>query len=373
MFKRLTPECVRKIPFQSSNEEIKLLQEQWQDYAKKITPYPANFSGQGIVMCAGGMKYFTCAWVSLHMLRKKGCTLPVEIWYNGTELSREIIYELEKTEGVKCRNCVDYSTESVDGFMMKPFAILNSSFKHVLYLDADNNCMTDPSFLFDSEEYKEYGAVFWPDLWTTENTNPIWKIIGSEDFDSIEQESGQILINKEMCWKELNLCLYFNLNNDYYYKILMGDKDTFKFAWMALRSPYYMMSTSVGFCGLNDADKGFFGLSMVQHDFNGNIIFLHRNLIKWDITLNDELVWQDIRRFTPGTKNRIYVEKLLSVSNYQHPTVDIMGDVETSSFKEMFGDYESECQDVLKKLRKTDFYNQFLFYTYLVYFRAGYK
>ena len=55
-------------------------------------PYPTErFAGRGIVICAGGTKYFTCAWVCASMLRRAGCELPIEFWYLGDyELNAEM-------------------------------------------------------------------------------------------------------------------------------------------------------------------------------------------------------------------------------------------------------------------------------------------
>lgn len=39
-----------------------------------------------------------------------------------------------------------------------------SSFSEILYLDSDNLVVRDPTFLFDSPVYKQYGIVLWPDL-----------------------------------------------------------------------------------------------------------------------------------------------------------------------------------------------------------------
>jgi hypothetical protein len=36
----------------------------------------------------------------------------------------------------------------------------------VLYLDADNFVLRDPSALFDTQEYKSTAAIFWPDFWS---------------------------------------------------------------------------------------------------------------------------------------------------------------------------------------------------------------
>ena len=54
------------------------------------------------------------------------------------------------------------------------------------------------------------------------------------------QESGQLLIDKLQHWKPLLLATHFNLESDQYYKMLQGDKDTFQFAWRALKAPSMM-------------------------------------------------------------------------------------------------------------------------------------
>ena len=368
-----SPDGVRTVDFQADTGFIKKLKIEWQDFAAQIPPYPDHFQGKGIVICAGGLKYFTCAWINISLLRMHGCTLPIEVWYTEKELTTEIIEALSKLN-VTCKNANDYSSSDLRGYILKPFAILHSDFKEVLYLDADNNPTIDPTYLFDSQEYRECGAVFWPDFWTTSPDNPIWEIVGSDNFHSIEQESGQILINKEKCWKELQLCLYFNINRDYYYKMLMGDKDTFKFAWLALQSRYHMISTPVGSCGYTSKDHdSFFGLSMVQHDFNGNIIFVHRNLLKWDLTQDGERIWREVKRFKNGVSNKVFTTRYIHMGNGQNFLVsDIGGEIESACFDELLGDFELKCLEVLSKLRNTDFYTRFLLHTYFIYFKPGY-
>lgn len=365
-------DCIRKNDFQADTALINLLKTQWQDYINTISPYPGGFHGKGIVICAGGAAYLTCAWINITMLRMNGCTLPIEVWYNTNELNDEVIAALAEL-GVKCENISKYTDSDIQDIAIKPFAILHSSFREVMFLDADNNCMADPTYLFDSEQYRLYGTIFWPDFWTTEHTNPIWEITGSADFDSIEQESGQIVINKEMCWKELNLCLYFNLNREYYYEMLLGDKDTFKFAWLALGTKYNMIETHVGFCGFEEPGKGFYGLTMVQHDFNGDIVFMHRNWFKWDITKDDESVWYIIKRFKPTAKIRTFSFNYLEAGTFRREFWDIQGDVETLSFQKLFGDYEYRCLGILKDFRSSDLYSRFLLHIYFAYFRPGYS
>ena len=49
--------------------------------------YPSErFAGRGIVVCAGGSRVFTNAYVLLSLLRRTlNCTLPIEVWHFGAE------------------------------------------------------------------------------------------------------------------------------------------------------------------------------------------------------------------------------------------------------------------------------------------------
>ncbi|RZK02382.1 MAG: hypothetical protein EOO43_23420, partial [Flavobacterium sp.] len=275
-----------------NEDQILAFQNDWKRYVSQKKHYKGQNLGQGkgIVITAGGLKYFTTTYVLIHTLRSMGCLLPIEVWYHGDELTRSMCKILEKLE-VRCLNTKDYIHTPPSGFLMKPLAIMYSNFREVLFLDADNNCIKDPTYLFHDGNYEKYGCMFWPDYWRTSPSNPIWSILEIECNNSPEQESGQILVNKSRCWDQLQLCLYFNMKGMDYYKLLYGDKDTFRFAWLALKSPYYMIPFDTGSCGVMH-ESSFYGNTMVQHDAQGEIIFLHRNLLKWDITCPDERGWK---------------------------------------------------------------------------------
>src|SRR5262245_28925793 len=51
-----------------------------------------RFDGRGIVICAGGQRYFTCAWVLISILRRVHRTaLPIQVWHLGRrEMSEEM-------------------------------------------------------------------------------------------------------------------------------------------------------------------------------------------------------------------------------------------------------------------------------------------
>ncbi|WPQ62317.1 hypothetical protein SIO70_28565 [Chitinophaga sancti] len=368
-----TENLVRQNSYRSDEHTIALLRKGWQEHIETIPPYPGHFEGKGIVICAGGITYMTCAWVNVSMLRMTGCTLPVEIWYTGAELNPETISAFSQL-GVECKNSLDYISSDIKGLSLKPFAIMHSSFKEVLFLDADNNCVKDPAYLFHDILYQAYGTIFWPDFWITEQINPIWQIIGSTDYQSTEMESGQILINKEKCWRELNLCMYFNQKREHYYEFLLGDKDTFKFAWIALGTPYNMISRCVGTLGFEGSRKGLvYGLTMVQHDTAEDILFLHRNWLKWDITKEDEPVWGKIKRYTPDAMDRRCMMNVLTIGGEKKAFWDLIGDVEILDFKEQFGDYELRCLDILRTLRNYKFYSRYLIHHHFLLCRPGYS
>ncbi|WP_051959722.1 hypothetical protein [Sphingobacterium sp. ML3W] len=356
------PSGLRQVTFESNEKEIQFLRTQWKLYMTNVPDYPKfKYRGKGIVYTAGGITYTICAWVSISSLRSQGCFLPIELWYMGNELSTEMIY-LFKSLDVECKNFHDYGVFEAKGFILKPLAILYSNFEEVLFLDADNICYGSPDTLFEDKKYKEFGTIFWPDYWYTGEDNPIWKIVNSP-YDQIhEQESGQILINKAKCWNALNLCIHFNkLGDEYYYKMILGDKDTFKFAWIALETEFYMVEYYPDSCGIVSEDGNFYGNTIVQYNSEGELFFLHKNLLKWDITLDYEITWQQIKSF----KHDAEIQQTIFVKNNTGLiSLDLVGDVELIDFRENYGTIEDNCNVHLRNLRNLPEFYRFVQYSH---------
>jgi hypothetical protein len=248
--------------------------------AEKTYPYPdGRFSGRGIVIC-GGDKYFPCLWVCLQMLKKVGCALPIELWHFENEITADQ-QELLDLLSVQCVNATEkrkeYPARILNGWELKAYAILHSSFEEVLLLDADNMPVRNPDFLFSCEQFKETGAIFWPDFNMLAESRAIWKLTGVAYQKEPEFESGQIVVDKKRCWAALNLTMYLNEHSDFFYKHIHGDKETFHFAWRKLGQKYAMPSKRVGDLG---------GYCMLQHDFEGRRLFQHRNNNKWNFGFN---------------------------------------------------------------------------------------
>jgi ADP-heptose:LPS heptosyltransferase len=235
---------------------------------------PAH-QGRGIVIPAGGPKYLPCVWVCINMLRKLGCQLPIELWHLGPEEVPESFKSLVKDLGVSCVDAYEvrklFPARILNGWELKAYSILRCRFNEVLLLDADNVPVVNPEFLFETAQFKERGAVFWPDYGRLASSRSIWTLCGIPFVDEAEFESGQILVNKAQCWRALRLALWYNENSDFFYHYIHGDKDTFHMAFRKLEQPYAMPATVI-----HSLDG-----TMCQHDFEGRRIFQHRNSHKW--------------------------------------------------------------------------------------------
>jgi hypothetical protein len=240
-------------------------------------PYPADsFAGRGIVICAGGARLFTCAWVAIGILRRVlGCRLPIQVWHLGpAEIGppmRALLesFEVEVIDALQVAE--RHPLRIVGGWELKPYAIVHSRFREVFLLDADNVALIDPAILFELPEYAACGAIFWPDVVRLRPDNPIWEICGVAFRGTASFESGQLLVDKQRCWQALQLALHMNQHSDFFYQHLYGDKDTFLMAWLRLGQAYAMPPhPPIHRHGV-----------LNQRDFGGRTIFQHRNEAKW--------------------------------------------------------------------------------------------
>lgn len=287
------------------------------EYKSREFKYPSTFKGRGIVTCAGG-KYFTPAWVLINILRMHGCKLPIEIWHIGpeevTDKMREVV---EKVPDVKFVDAFEvkmkHNIRKLGGWESKPLAIMYSSFEEVLFLDSDNVPTVNPEFLFEDKHYKDTGAVFWPDYEKLERWRSIWQICDVEYKNEPEFETGQILVDKRKCWKALNLTMRMNEYSEFFYKHIWGDKDTFHMGWKMIGQKYSMPPYPIHPLQA----------TMCQLDFEGRIIFQHRNLSKFKLGDNikiagfkfEEECFNFLRQLSP----KEFGEGIISVGVAQSP------------------------------------------------------
>jgi hypothetical protein len=244
-------------------------------------PYPKErFAGRGIVICGGGEKYLPSVYVLVRLLRHLRCRLPVEVWHLGKEEMPDAMRGLLEGLGSVCVDAEAvrrvHPVRRLGGWELKCYALMYSAFAEVLLLDADNCPVRNPDFLFTTPQYREHGAIFWPDYTRFAKGQAVWVASGIPYRDEPEFESGQIVMDKARCWRALNTAIHLNEHSDWWYRVVHGDKDTFHLAWRKIGQSYAM------------PDKGVEPLeaTMLQHDFSGKLLFQHRNFAKWTLEEN---------------------------------------------------------------------------------------
>ncbi|KAI8968158.1 mannosyltransferase putative-domain-containing protein [Mycotypha africana] len=277
---------------------IKVYKRRWQKFIANIrkTPIPIDkLNGRGIVFIAGNRDTVKRTLTTVKLLRNVyDCKLSIEIWHlHDEQPSADVRLSFEELGATfkdlsnpKLVKPIIKRRDADKQFQIKAAAIINSAFKEVLYLDSDNIPLKDPTFLFDLPEYKETGALFWPDYWKTHGENKIFDIMDIDCDNEWEQESGQMVIDKEKSWVPLQLAWYMQKHYEIYFQFLNGDKDTFKYAWKALHSPYHMVEVFPGMAG-TETNGRFCGHTILQYvpfaddaEEDDDLIFVHANLLK---------------------------------------------------------------------------------------------
>lgn len=256
------------------------------------------------------------SYILLSEIRRLDMNIPVEVFYRDGELNNDEISELtsispEQITFKKLNSTiVDFKDRwgNNKGWATKAFAILESQYEENLWIDCDNFPIRNCLDLFDDTEYKEKGSLFWRDLYSLDradqycSTSIMWQIFNVPQNDGEPFESGQFLINKSKCWKQLCLMIHFSNNSNIYYNF-GGDAECWRMAWqhVSVKDKGYHsqfnyhadVSVPYGFMPYGPFHKGVQnpwhkyggGTVMVQRDRSGVELFNHRNIAKfrWDI------------------------------------------------------------------------------------------
>ncbi|KAL2266760.1 hypothetical protein VTJ83DRAFT_6112 [Remersonia thermophila] len=290
------------------DDEIEQRRKEWQEFVKGgMVPWDRVqhlFKGRGLVVSAGSDDIVMRLCVILRRLVQLNSTLPVEVHHYGDELTDAhrtkltSIYPHVVFNDLSGPHNIQQTTKNAftANFQLKTASLINSRFAEPLLLDSDNVPVLDPAVLYDSSVYKEYGTIFWPDIARTWPQDPAWAIFNTHcRMDEYEQESGQLLVDKRRFWYHLQLSAWLNnAHADYYDQILLGDKDLFRFAWHALKTPYgkpRKWLTSIGV----ENDGFYCGHSFAQHHPDDHrVAFVHGGLTK--IAAPEVVIWNREKR-----------------------------------------------------------------------------
>lgn len=246
---------------------------------------PAPCEGRGIVICTSAKSgrssgkhlhngYFPASWVNYHELRRFGCDLPVTMAFLGFDEMDPYLTNILIDMGINLIDLrwIDWTKDRMRilaGWETKIFAIEHCQYDEVLFLDADNIPLKNPSHLFDTYQFRETGAIFWPDVSPSRRSEwvpkEVWHAIGEEYRPYTDFESGQLMFSKKKCFNEMKVCRLLNEYSDYWYKLVFGDKSTFFLAWQKLGTPY-------GIPGRLPRGEH---KTLIQHDLDHSDLFQH--------------------------------------------------------------------------------------------------
>ncbi|OUM68967.1 glycosyltransferase family 71 protein, partial [Piromyces sp. E2] len=214
---------------------------------------------RGIVISTGD-KHFRYARSTIDSLRNiHNCTLPIEVIFNGDrDLSKENQKLLGKYKNIYLTDISTYFKNDiikVNGWAIKPFAILASRFEEVILLDADVFYLRNPEELFEEEGYRKTGTFFFRDRTLFPGSNPasVWlkewminplpetrKSRFWNEKSYHEMESSTVVLHKtKTILGLLNTCIFneYKYRNDVY-KMVYGDKETFWIGFDMARQSY---------------------------------------------------------------------------------------------------------------------------------------
>lgn len=255
--------------------------------------YSENGSGYVLI---GGSTYSWYSLLAIQSLHKAGSKLPVELVLpDDSSIDESFCKNILPLYNAKCITLEEIYPKQVlkklnaRGYQLKALAILASSFEKVMYLDSDVLAVENPDRLFDSELFKKYGMITWPDFWRRTGSPKLYEALEitlnfdqpirflndyftpsdllyrKEAFNTPKNdinfhdlkgtlpdwstEAGLLLVNKKTHFQSLLLALYYNINGPSgYYPLLSqggageGDKETWPMAAHALNQTWWQVN-----------------------------------------------------------------------------------------------------------------------------------
>ncbi|KAJ3269816.1 hypothetical protein HDV01_000913 [Terramyces sp. JEL0728] len=231
-----------------------------------------SFKGNGIVMSVNN-NYTEFALSTLTAIRTvHKCNLPFEIFYIGeNDLSKENqqkFKQIPNTKTIDLTKVFKNDILQLDGWDSKPFALLASSFRNAMIIDADTVFLQSPKLLFKDPQFLDKRALFFQDrkvymlsydgkLWLEkffqDNLSEAARNYDILNWKSLhQQESGVVLIDKEMHLPGLLAACTLNMGivKEITYEHVHGDKETFWIGFEVVGDEYAFNSIGAGVLGL---------------------------------------------------------------------------------------------------------------------------
>ena len=210
-----------------------------------------SYVGSGIVICVSN-NYIQSAMTTIAMIRVNS-DMPIEFLYlSPSDLSEENIKLLESADHVKAKSIKTYfdtKTINIKGWEIKPFALLASSFKKAILIDARTVLLQPPENFFNNPMFLKTGALFFKERTVKSSDSKSAKKINSivekllpkpisEDvtnmqilnrLSSHQQDSGVVVVDKDRVFAGLMATAFLNIDQtrQELSKYLIENKETF--------------------------------------------------------------------------------------------------------------------------------------------------
>lgn len=230
--------------------------------------------------------------------------LPIEIWQIGQEISDNYLKFYQNIPNLHFKYVENFTDtpEHWRGFQIKAFILKYTSLTEPILCDADITFHSNPLVLYDDVGYKNTGTYFFRDLekWKFYELRepspdkfqslkfynlrkqfihsvvginksiyfpPEWNHIYVDSYPLIPvaeayQESGVVVINKNINEDIVNNIYLLNYNHNITYQYVYGDKETFWIGCIMANKPYTINNT-----------YGYMLNGKLTHNYNGAIFF----------------------------------------------------------------------------------------------------
>lgn len=248
---------------------------------------------KGIVI-AVPQKYEQICLANVKNIRDLNCSIPIEVWEVGREISDQARNEFMTIDNVTLKNVEDYTSKADHwkGFQVKAFILAHTEFDEVMLCDADVVIHQNPNVLFEDTNYQRAGAFFFRDLnkWKFSGLDNLlvqlvqtilggnnkfksrrffqnrqiwlkellpekkkgfpeeWGYIYDEGLPKVPvkealQESGVVVMNKITHKRSIKNIYDLNNNHIETYRYIWGDKETFWIGCVMAEEPFYFNET----------------------------------------------------------------------------------------------------------------------------------
>ncbi|KAJ3241546.1 hypothetical protein HDU81_000085 [Chytriomyces hyalinus] len=243
---------------------------------KDFTAPPGNKDLDMGIVITTGQWHFELALHAIETIREVlKCDLPIEIQYAGPDdLSADMRKAFNALPNVKTVDVLDKfdSSVGITGWAIKPFAILASRFRTVIFFDADALTFQNPEkFVKDSVIFRQYGTLFYHDRTVKNGGNLEWfkginpqnsrysnSLRYMDDRSHNEMESGVVVVDKGRTGNLHAMLMTCKMNSKeerdkMTYNHMHGDKESFWMSWDMARVPYKFVPSYGGAVGyMND-------------------------------------------------------------------------------------------------------------------------